>query len=209
MAPTFPNTYTYLPTGSLRLGALVPGAGMPLPTNGSRSRCQYSDQGCSLWISGSFVYCGDGDLDPPVPKPRDVHPGHPPAPWISWALSSRARRQSSRAVRWGVPGPLSPRVDRRGSPFLSALFAAFLANTSALPSTLTRPGQAYEFVLAFSVWSRRAGPSPLRSASARRRAVGVSPRIVSRSVLSPSPPLPLPPFSPARVARSSLRCMGM
>jgi hypothetical protein len=45
-----------------RLGALVLGAGMPLPTNlnGSRSQCHSSDQGCSLWISGSFVRCGDG-----------------------------------------------------------------------------------------------------------------------------------------------------
>jgi hypothetical protein len=35
------------------LGALVPGAGMPLPTNGSRSWCQSSDQGCRPAACGS------------------------------------------------------------------------------------------------------------------------------------------------------------
>jgi hypothetical protein len=55
-----------------------------------------------------------------------------------------------------------------GPPFLSALFAAFLANTPDpthffLLSTLTLPGQAYVLLLAFSVRTRRASPSPLRS----------------------------------------------
>jgi hypothetical protein len=34
------------------------GAGMPLPSNGSRSRRQSSDLGCRLWISRSFVTVG-------------------------------------------------------------------------------------------------------------------------------------------------------
>jgi hypothetical protein len=34
------------------------GAGMPLPSNGSNSRRQSSDQGCRLWISRCFVTVG-------------------------------------------------------------------------------------------------------------------------------------------------------
>jgi hypothetical protein len=74
----------------------------------------------------------------------------------------------------------------------SAVFAAFLANTpdpthSSLPSTLILPGQAYVPFLAFSVRSRRAGPSPLRSASARRRGRGTCPRPAPRAPSSPRP----------------------
>jgi hypothetical protein len=58
-----------------------------------------------------------------------------------------------------------------GSPFLSA----FLANTpdpthSFLLSTLTLPGKAYVLLLAFSVRTRRAGPSSLRSGPQARGA---------------------------------------
>jgi hypothetical protein len=92
-----------------------------------------------------------------------------------------------------------------GSPFLSALFAAFLANTpdpthSVLSSTLSLQGQAYEFFLAFSVWSWRAGPSPLRSAGARRRGRGTYPRPAARA---PSLPLQVAP-RPAVPGRVSL-----
>jgi hypothetical protein len=121
--------------------------GLPgLPAGGAGSRCWHaaadqwfaqsvsgSDQGCSPWISGSFVQCGDDGLDPPVPKPRDVHPGHPPAPWISGALSPRARRQSSRAVRCGAPGPLPPRVDRRGLRHRLAIGHSLLVTLSSQP----------------------------------------------------------------------------
>jgi hypothetical protein len=102
--------------------------GLPgLLAGGAGSGCWHA--AADQWIAQSFSdpgsglhpvdflelrHCEDGGLDPPVPIPRDVHPGQPPAPWISGALSSRARRQSSRAKRWGAPGPLSPRVDRRG-----------------------------------------------------------------------------------------------
>jgi hypothetical protein len=85
-----------------------------------------------------------------------------------------------------------------GSPFLSALFSAFLANTpdhthSALPSRLTLLGQAYEFILAFSVWSRRAGPSPLRSASARSLGRGTCPWPAAHTPSSPRAPGPAGP----------------
>jgi hypothetical protein len=84
-----------------------------------------------------------------------------------------------------------------GVPFLSALFAEYLANTpgpthSASLSTLTLLGQAHVFFLAFSVRPRRAGPSPLRSASARRRGRGTCPRPAARA-----PPRPAPRAPPA------------
>jgi hypothetical protein len=82
-----------------------------------------------------------------------------------------------------------------------------IANTpdpthSALPSTLTLPGQAYVLFLAFSVRPRRAGPSPLRSASARRRGRGTCPRPPARAPSSPRAPRPA---GPGRVSPTSWR----
>jgi hypothetical protein len=81
------------------------------------------------------------------------------------------------------------------SPFLSALFAAYLANTpdpthSSLLSTLTLPGQAYLLFLAFSV--RPGGPARLRYAPQARGAAagGTCPRPAARAPHRPAPRAP-------------------
>jgi hypothetical protein len=115
-----------------------------------------------------------------------------------------------------------------GLPFLSALLAALLANTpdpthSFLLSTLTAPGQAYVLFLAFPVRTRRAGPSLLRSASARRTGRsgrGTCPRLAARAPPRPAPKAPRAragplstswrawPRRPRTQSRSSRRCRG-
>jgi hypothetical protein len=60
-------------------------------------------------------HCGDGQARSARPETWGCPPGPPAGALDRRDVSPpRARRQSSRAVRWGGPGPLSPRVDCRG-----------------------------------------------------------------------------------------------
>ena len=139
----------------LLAGALGPGVGMLLPSNGSHIRCQSSDQGCCLWISGSFVTVGTaGSIRPsrnlgmstlatrrglgslgrchrgPVSSCRvpscGAHPGHCFRAWIAGGSDTDA-----------VPGHLASTVSH--APQSSGPRAGGSANGPGLVSTAVRP----------------------------------------------------------------------
>jgi hypothetical protein len=99
-------------------GVLVPGVGSPLSSRRwppwIAQQSVLPAQGCCVWIAGSFVTVGTADSI--RLSPCHWMPPGPPAGALDRRDVSppRARRQSPRAVRWGGPGPLPPRVDRRG-----------------------------------------------------------------------------------------------
>jgi hypothetical protein len=140
---------------------------------------------------------GTGRLDLPVPKPGDVHPGHPPVLWIAGSYRHRGPGASRRVPYGGADPPGRASVVARGSPGASTLKGHRACTVSHAP-------QSAGTLVRTSWVGQRALPGQHRGPSSLTPQVGGSGQHTPGCARVLTGPGPLP-TSPQARAPSGLR----